>query len=213
MILDLFCGQGGASMGIHQALPDHEIIGIDIKPQPRYPFTFIQMDALEALWKYGKDAYIIWASPPCQGYIVESRFGDSEHRYDKLVPEVRRGLRRISRPYIIENVVQAPLNAMRSIVLCGNMFNLSVYRHRRFETNPSIKCPQHANHEKDVIGKTIFTVAGHSAGTLQQWSDAMGINWMDKVGLRQAIPPAFARYCTEQLVLEIEKARMARTSK
>src|SRR5881394_186013 len=74
-LLDLFCGAGGAAMGYHRA--GFEVVGVDIKPQPRYPFEFVQADALEYLAAVHPQTGMagaprfdaIHASPPCQGYI------------------------------------------------------------------------------------------------------------------------------------------------
>lgn len=212
-MLDLFCGQGGAAYGIHKALPGYEIIGIDNKQQNRYPYTFIKGDALELALKYGPQAYLVWASPPCQAYtFANSHIRQyDQNKYVDLVKPTRQVLRKISRPYIMENVVEAPLRFRHSIILCGIMFGLKVYRHRRFETNPSVGDAyiQHQNHPPRSEG--MFTVAGNHRGTQQQWGDAMGIDWMDRAGLRQAVPPVYAEYMVKLVLERLQNARQAYT--
>ena len=118
-ILDLFCGAGGAGMGLHRAFPDAEITGVDIAPQKRYPFTFIQADALT----YPLDGFdFVWASPPCQAFTIANHFlrirGESKHV--NLIPLVRNRLQQWGGHYVIENVVGAPLIILsRSAARCS----------------------------------------------------------------------------------------------
>jgi DNA (cytosine-5)-methyltransferase 1 len=207
-ILDLFCGVGGAAMGLHQALPEAEIVGVDIKPQPRYPFTFIQADAMT----YPLEGFnFIWASPPCQRFsAMNNRFGHRPDRAPDLIDSVRQLLLKSGTFYVIENVPGAPLH--HPVVLCGSMFNLQIpkgclRRHRLFESNFPIK-PLKCRHS----GKSL-TVAGHGAtdgvkGGMKASADEaralMEMNWATRDGVAQAIPPAYSRYIGEQFKLSKE---------
>ena len=201
-VLDLFCGAGGAAMGLHRAWPDAEIVGVDIKPQPRYPFTFVQGDAM-TFPHIGYD--FIWASPPCQKYSqgthwVRGSAGKKTH--PDLINELRRQLPDI--PWVIENVPGAPLHD--PIVLCGSMFGLKcekgyLRRHRHFEATFSIK-QLLCNH----TGRTV-SVCGHGAGGLWGFRKAdayegralLGIDWMNRDEIAQAIPPIYSEFIAKQL--------------
>lgn len=194
-LLDLFCGAGGASMGYKQAGFDH-IVGIDSKKQKRYPFHFIQADALEYLKKYGSCFDVIHASPPCQAYAATKVLHDTIH--PEYIEELRELLVKVGKPYIIENVVGAPLRS--PLMLCGTMFNLKVYRHRLFETSFSIEAPEHPPHTTRAtsMGRgprdaEFMTIVGHFSG-VPQARLAMDIPWMVRDELAQAIPPAYAKY-------------------
>lgn len=202
--LDLFCGAGGASKGISNC--GFEVWGIDIDSQPSYPFNFIQDDAIEFM-KAGLDEFdFIWASPPCQAYsFASAKHRNSGKEYPDLVASTRKYLVKSNKPYIIENVVGAPL--INPVRLCGTMFPvLKVFRHRLFESNCNLvvdmKC-DHTGHkaiEYRYKGGDFFIVAGHMPGTIKEWSDAMGINWMTKKELTQAIPPAYSEYLVRQII-------------
>ena len=130
-ILDLFCGAGGAAAGYHRAFPNAEIVGVDIVPQPRYPFTFIQADALE----FPLDGFdFVHASPPCQAFTAYRRRGGGVgDGYPDLIAVVRARLLCHDATYVIENVPGAPLH--HPVQLCGSSFGLNVRRHRLFETS------------------------------------------------------------------------------
>ena len=133
-LLDLFCGAGGAAMGYHRAGFD-EIVGVDIKPQPRYPFAFVLGDALEYVAMHGREFDAIHASPPCQAFTALKTMWNSKEHPD-LVDPTRSLLSESRRPYVIENVPGAPVAA--HVVLCGTMFDLGtgdaeLRRHRLFE--------------------------------------------------------------------------------
>ena len=133
-ILDLFCGAGGASMGYHRAFPDAEIVGVDINPQPRYPFRFVQADAmsLASAASYLKRFDLVHASPPCQRYSDLAKRNGNAHEWPDFIDPVRQLLQGAGRHYVIENVEGAPLE--NPITLCGTMFpGLRVLRHRLFE--------------------------------------------------------------------------------
>lgn len=118
LLLDLFCGAGGAAMGYYHA--GFDIVGVDIEPQPRYPFTFHQGDALEFLTEYGHEFDAIHASPPCQRYSVASKSHNGKAvKHPALIPATRQGLKKSQRPWVIENVIGAPL--MEPIILCGTI--------------------------------------------------------------------------------------------
>ena len=125
--LDLFCGAGGASMGLHRA--GFDVTGVDIKPEPRYPFTFILGDALT----YPLEGYdFIWASPPCQSYSEAMRHLAKPQ--PKLIEPMRERLMNCGATWVIENVLGAPMRPPNTI-LCGTSFGLRVHRHRVFEGN------------------------------------------------------------------------------
>lgn len=154
-ILDLFSGAGGAAEGYQQAcealgIPCH-ITGVDIAKQPRYPFEFVQGDALEYLAQHGSEFDFIHASPPCQQYSTCKNMPQNRtNTYPDLVVPVREALIRTGVPYVIENVVGAPLHT--NIILCGSMFGLKVYRHRAFESSHMLFQPPHYKHTERTGG-------------------------------------------------------------
>ena len=126
--LDLFCCGGGASMGLHHA--GFEVVGVDIEPQPHYPFEFHQADALT----YPLDGFdLIWASPPCQDFSAYGRRPDHVAERGNLIPAMRERLQASGTHYIIENVPGAMGQLRRRVMLCGSSFGLDVRRHRLFE--------------------------------------------------------------------------------
>ena len=141
-LLDLFCCAGGAGAGYAKA--GFEVVGVDLHPQPRYPFEFHQADAM-TFDLSGFDA--IHASPPCQAYTVLGGREDLSH-YPDLVDAVRERLQAAGVPWIIENVPGAPLRD--PITLCGAMFGLRSYRHRLFESSVQLAPPPHPKHEVRV---------------------------------------------------------------
>lgn len=185
------------------ALAGCTVTGVDNRPQPNYPFTFIQADALDYAISDGDangERYdLIWASPPCQAYSFASfHLGD---RYKALLPQTRLKLQRTGIPYIIENVVGAPM--IRPITLCGRMFDLKLIRHRQFESNLPLRAPKHVPHGGTVNNKDFVTVAGHGGQgrrALHLWKEAMGIDWMTENELTQAIPPAYSQFLMQQIL-------------
>jgi len=195
-LLDLFCGAGGAAMGYHRA--GFDVTGVDIAPQPSYPFTFVQADALA----YPLDGFdVVHASPPCQAYSVLGNFGHDD--YPDLYAAVRARIAAGRVPWAIENVPGAPYR--QGVVLCGSMFGLQVRRHRNFETSHLLLSPQ-CRH--DTQPRT-FTVCGHSGGVLalrrptgsaDDWRRAMGIDWTTRDELAQAVPPAYTEWIGRELL-------------
>jgi len=202
-ILDLFCGEGGASMGYYRAMStlepgfNVEIVGVDIRPKKRYPFTFIQLDALKLDYEFLLSFDFIHASPPCQAYSQLSHF--SKVDIDKSVlPRTLLMLEAVGLPYVVENVPLAPIRA--DIQLTGSMFGLKVKRNRIFQTNlRSAAYPQKTSFREN---SGIVTVAGN-ASTLEAASNAMEIDWMSKQGINQAIPPIYTQWIFEQLLSQI----------
>lgn len=201
--LDLFCKAGGASMGLHRA--GFEVTGVDIEPQPRYPFKFIQGDALTV----PLDGYdLIWASPVCKHYSPATRTSGTVQLWPSdQIAAIRARLVASSVPYIIENVMGAPLHS--PILLCGAMFGLPLYRHRLFESNILLFSPPHLPHTAPVtkMGRPpqpgeFLNPIGHFSG-VQQAREAMGTEWMSGAEIAQAIPPVYAEYLARHLLAAI----------
>lgn len=227
-LLDLFCGAGGCAMGYHRA-GFTEIVGVDIKPQPRYPFAFVRRDAmwmLETLVRGGsicptedtrywlKDFDVIHASPPCQAYTSMRRLGKTAGRAaPELVHQTRDMLRKASRPWVIENVPGSPLE--NPIVLCGSMFGLRVRRHRLFESSEFLfgnSCRHDRQRPIAVYGdhpQQPGTGTVNRARTLSEGQSAMGIDWMAWGELTQAIPPAYTEFIGRQLLAAIQQKESA----
>jgi len=142
-LLDLFCGAGGAGMGYYRA--GFDVVGVDIKCQPRYPFEFIQADALAYIAAHGWEYDAIHASPPCQSHSrITPKY--ALHRHVDLIPHTRFFLEALGLPYVIENVAGARATLRNPIMLCGSQFGLKVYRHRLFESNVLLFEPAHYPH-------------------------------------------------------------------
>lgn len=202
-VLDLFCGAGGAAMGLSRA-GFADITGVDIKPQPHYPFRFIQADAM-TFDLAGYD--FIWASPPCQAYAITNNIWKKSGTYPDLVAPIRERLTATGLPFIIENVPGAPLR--EAITLCGEMFGLRVIRHRLFESHPFLMGRQHQRHTaRASYGRTPkngehFTISGHF-GDVEGGKRAMGIDWMTRDELSQAIPPAYSEFLGRQVLTQLK---------
>nr|BFE55661.1 hypothetical protein GCM10020063_001870 [Dactylosporangium thailandense] len=199
-LLDLYCCAGGAGMGYH--LAGFDVVGVDINPQPRYPFEFQQADAVELLTAHGHEFDAVHASPPCQAFTLAQRIQGRAH--PDLIAPTRAALIASGRPWIIENVEGAPLHD--PIVLCGAMFSgLSVYRHRLFETSFEVDQPRHPVHVAPLrkMGRPpqhgdFMHVVGNFSGVAQA-RQAMGISWMVRNELSEAIPPAYTTWIGQQL--------------
>jgi len=199
-LLDAFCGAGGCSVGYARAGFD-VCLGVDINPMPRYPFDFLQYSALDYLEKHGHEYDFIQASPPCQAYSAASNVAKSNgNEYATFLPQTRALLQSLGIPYIIENVVGAPLQS--PVMLCGTMFGLNVIRHRLFETSfdfaPSSMPICH--HTKKVVAQgyapkenEYHCVTGHFSDVAAA-KQAMAIDWMTSKELAQAIPPQYTQF-------------------
>lgn len=185
-LLDLFCGAGGAGMGYHRA--GFDVVGVDIEPQPHYPFEFVQADALTFPLD-GFDA--IHASPPCPHYANVTRWRGRQTDHPALIGPVREMLRASGLSYVIENVRTRALES--PIVLCGSMIGLPIRRHRYFESNVALPwfMPSCQHRSTDLA----FEHKGERA-----YADAMGCDWMSSKEARQAIPPAYTEWIGRHLI-------------
>jgi DNA (cytosine-5)-methyltransferase 1 len=210
-LLDLFCGAGGAAMGYHRA--GFEVVGVDIVPQPRYPFESHQADALT----FPLDGFnAVHASPPCQPFTIASAFHPgTKAAHDDLIDGVRRRLATTGAPTVIENVPGAPLR--HDVLLCGEMFGLALHRHRYFEIGNALCLqPPHTRHrlksaEHNCHVEPGYTrlVAGHF-GHRRSAHAAMGVDWaMTRSELAQAVPPAYTELIGHQLAAHL-RSRAAR---
>ena len=206
-LLDLFCGAGGTAMGYYRA--GFEVVGVDIKLQPRFPFEFQHGDAME----YPLGGFdVIHASPPCQRFTALKDMHNALPHDDLLTP-TRALLKKSGLPYVIENVVGAPMQ--NYITLCGTMFGLGtdtaeLWRHRRFEVEPLVLiAPPCAHRQKQQV---IGVYGGHGRDgrrkvntqnfTVAQRREAMGIGWMAGNELSQAIPPAYTEWIGRRILDE-----------
>lgn len=196
-------------MGLHRA--GFEVVGVDVKPQKRFPFRFIQGDALDADLN-GYD--FVWASPPCQRYTRAQNAAKNSHNHPDLIPAVRAKLIAWGGPWVIENVVGAPL--LHPVTVCGLALNLKVKRHRLFESNLPIVgtvCPSHNQDYYVIFGHECRNRRhGAAAGRKNKIAvgrEAMGIAWMTRGELSEAIPPAYSEFLGLQIIKHIQMQRAA----
>jgi DNA (cytosine-5)-methyltransferase 1 len=210
-LLDLFCGAGGSAAGYFRT-GFTEIVGIDIRPQPRYPFTFLRCDWRKYLRKHWREFDAIHASPPCQCYTQASVIYGREH--PDLVPAVRRALSRLPLPWVMENVPGAPM-ADDAITLCGSSFGLGVRRHRLFEASFPLGDAPPCRHESQpsylTPGFGHSGVGAYVSGKrrrclVPEMQEAMKIDWMTRKEMAQAVPPVFAEWVGERLIGAIREA-------
>ena len=189
-------------MGYHQAGITH-ITGVDIQPQPRYPFEFVQADALTYLAAHSHEFDIIHASPPCQRFSYQTKPA-AKHQHPDLLTPTAHALRRSGRTYVIENVSGARHILTNPIMLCGTMFGLPIWRHRYFEINPPIAALlSPCNHSQPpvlITGVTTRKGVPRKEPTVAQRRQAIGIDWMTTAELDQAIPPPYTEWIATQLI-------------
>ncbi len=212
-LLDLFCGAGGAAMGYHRA--GFEVVGVDINPQPRYPFEFHQGDAMT----YPLDGFeVLTGSPPCQAHTTMKTFPNAKDHSGTgwmLAATIAR-FEASGLPFVVENV-QGSGSEMGGhwTVLCGSTFGLGVRRHRLFRSSVLIMtspCDHDAQgpvvgvygHGQAKSGRLHRRERGEPTATVADWRDAMGIDWMTRDELAQAIPPAYTEYIGQQLMAHLE---------
>ena len=220
LLLDLFCGAGGAAMGYSRA--GFEVVGVDIKPQPNYPFEFVQADALDVPdpWLIERQFDAIHASPPCQHFTkYRNAVKDITERYEDLIEPTRELLEQTGLPYVIENVEGAPLKD--PVMLCGSMFELDVQRHRIFETNWPLDAPvwpcRHriwSPRFKSSTGRKpnsrLTLEVGSWDEPLERQKRAMGVDWkITTRELSEAIPPDYTEFLGESLLRHIQAKAVA----
>jgi DNA (cytosine-5)-methyltransferase 1 len=196
-------------MGYHRA--GFDVVGVDVKPQPNYPFEFIHEDALGFLESLiaGDGIGAIHASPPCQAYSPLNAYNGKD--YPDLVDPVRALLLQAGLPYVIENVPQAPL--LDPVRLCGSMFGLRIYRHRAFESSVELDAPRHTRHVARCArngylpnpAAPFMSIHGgrHSKAWVRAAAEQMGVPWMSNVReVCEAIPPAYTEHIGQFLMAE-----------
>jgi len=219
LLLDLFCCAGGASTGYARA--GFRVIGVDIAPQPNYPFEFVQADAMQVLsrladgceaWPGAPCPAAVGASPPCQGYsqMSECRPGLAA-KYPQLIDATRALLGETGVPWVLENVdgsglpEQDDLFGAHGLLPCGTMFGHPLYRHRLFEASFPLRAPHHPRHLVPASSAghwepgTVISVAGNCA-PIALAEESMGIEWMTRDELRESIPPAYTQFIGGQLM-------------
>lgn len=205
-LLDLFCCQGGAGWGYR--LAGFDVLGVDIRPQPRYPdeMAFVQADALEYAARHGRQFDVIHASPVCRSHTRARGPATGRYRHPDYIPELRQILESTGSPYVIENVVGAPLRD--PVTLCGAMFGLRMYRHRllEFGNGPRPADPPHPPHAAPTakMGRRpgegeFWSIAGNFSGVTEA-GVAMGMPWANQDGLRQAVPPMYTEWVGTHLL-------------
>jgi DNA (cytosine-5)-methyltransferase 1 len=203
LLLDLFCGQGGAAAGYARA--GFDVVGVDARPMPRYPFDFVQADAMTYPLE-GFDA--IHASPPCQDHSSTRDFG-GDHGTGWMLRATLERLRGTNVPWIVENVDgaavarQDDLFGANGLELCGCMFpglRGLLYENRLFETSFPVPQPAHVKHlwPQTKMGRPpkpgeCMQVTGHFTDA-DEGRRRMGADWMTRDGLAQAIPPAYTEH-------------------
>ncbi|RAJ88876.1 MULTISPECIES: SAM-dependent methyltransferase [unclassified Streptomyces] len=197
-VLDLFCCQGGAGKGYSDAGAD--VTGVDSAPQPRYPFRFVQADAIGFVREHGAEFDFIHASPPCQLDTDCQRLRGNDH--PDLIAPTRAALEATGRPFVIENVRGALPKLRNPVLLCGAMFGIATYRHRYFETGGGFHLvqPRHPHHTapQAKMGRPI--PPGHYGQFICNFSgvpharQVMGVAWMNRDGIRECIPPAYTEH-------------------
>lgn len=193
-------------MGYHRS--GFDVVGVDIAPQKRYPFAFHQGDALEFCRAHGHEFDAIHASPPCQRYTRAQNAAKNADAHPDLVGPTREALNAVGLPWVIENVVGAPL--INPVVVCGLALGLNVKRHRLFESNVMLfgtTCPSHDVDYFVIFGHEVRSRRhGHAAGrknSIAQGRTAMGIEWMTRGELSEAIPPAYTEWIGKQLMQSV----------
>lgn len=193
-LLDVCCGAGGLSMGYY--LAGFDVVGVDIRPQPNYPFPFVQADGIEYTAAHGHTFDLVHGSWPCERYCKVTKWRGNPDDHPDLIGPGREVMQATGRPWVIENVPEASWAGLLrpDYLLCGSQFGLSVRRHRVFETSwgggGDLVAP--CWHRKDMLA---FEHKGERA-----YADAMGCTWMTNLEARKAVPPAYSQWITTQFL-------------
>ncbi|MFE7036364.1 DNA cytosine methyltransferase [Streptomyces sp. NPDC057621] len=200
-LLDVCCGAGGLSMGYY--LAGFDIVGVDNRPMPNYPFPFIQADGIEYTAEHGHTFDLVHGSWPCERYATVTKWRGNPANHPDLIGPGRQVMQATGRPWVIENVPETAWAGLLrpDYLLCGTQFGLNVRRHRVFETSwgggGDLVAP--CWHRKDLLA---FAHKGERA-----YADAMGCTWMTNREARKAVPPAYTQWlATQFLALEGEAA-------
>jgi DNA (cytosine-5)-methyltransferase 1 len=204
-LLEVYSCQGGAAMGYARA--GWKVTCVDLAPQPRNPFPFYRADALDYIANHGHRFQAITGGPPCQFYTKAQRIQKNDH--PELIAATREVMRASGKLYVIENVEEAKPYLNDPITLCGFTFGLRTYRHRLFESNAIITQPPHLEHHHPTVkmGRALgpgdfYHAVGNFSGVELVRQD-MGVPWMDRDGIRECIPPAYAEHIGRQLIKEL----------
>lgn len=215
-LLDAFCGEGGASVGYHRA--GFDVVGVDLsaKALRRYPFPSVRADAVWFIREHGHEFDIVAGSPPCKAHNDLQRQWKRDH--PNLIPPTRAAMISTGRPWVIENVEGAPL--IEPLVLCGAAFLLGAIcadgvgrhlrRHRLFESNVPLMgggcaCPAGQSLGIYGTGGGGQMTRGYKADRAEA-AEALGVDWMTRAGLSQAIPPAYTEFLGAQLLDHLARA-------
>lgn len=210
-LLDLFCCQGAASAGYVAA--GFDVVGVDLFPQPRYPFDFVQADAVEYLREHGGEFDAVHASPPCQRFSKAQRIQGNDH--PDLIGPTREVLLELGLPYVIENVEDARPELIDPVTLCGASFGLHTYRHRLFESSFPVWTPTHEPHKQKTVKMGRPLTPGdfyHAVGNftnVEYVRQDMQVPWMNRDGIRECIPPAYTEFIGHQLMAHITGQQIA----
>lgn len=221
-LLDLFSCAGGAGMGYH--LAGFEVLGVDIDPQPNYPFEHWVGDALEYLAAKGHQYDVIHASPPCQGYLnlgAVNRALGRTYDHPDLIAATRELLIASGKPYVIENVADAKPQLIDPVRICGTGLGRPIRRHRLFESNvplEGIACdhgryiePRYwtgwrPNGEHRL--STVVQVYGNAGGR-EHWPAALGVDWMTAKEMTECVPPSYTEHLGQQLMAHLDESTVA----
>lgn len=231
VLIDLFCGAGGATRGYQRA--GFHVIGVDLSPMPNYcGDEFIQGDAMVLLKAWAscglsERPQVIHASPPCQDHSITAQLHPRNvHGTGWMLGETISLLRRIGLQeadrghdiaWVVENVERARISMPDALKLCGTEFGceyvcrngrtMDLRRHRLFLSNVPLMgaggC-QHRHQPASIVGH--FPSSKLQSGFSRDDAKAlMGIDWMTAQELTQAIPPAYTEFIGGQVLSWLER--------